>query len=135
MAAAVPEYDFLKCATPHIMRTTNPTDPAIGELARVGVNVAGLVYATHPTNALLAYVLLSGGYGQTVPALSTTNAISQGDKIYMVDAAGTGRPTYGNVTAGAFVGYALPANEADAAVAILVPAGGTGDIMVWFRPE
>lgn len=136
MAAAVPEFDFQKCATPWLIRPTNPTDPTIGEPARVGANVSGLVYATHPTNVLLAYVVLSGGYGQTVPAVSVGNSITQGEKIYMTDAAGTTRPTYTNDSSGNnFVGYAMPATDTAAATDQLVANGSTGDILVWFRPE
>ena len=96
-------------------------------------DVSGLVYATHPTNALLAYVLLSGGYGHSGSGTyRLTNTITQGEKLYMTDAAGTGsahlhqRWPAGNT----FAGYALPANEADAAATVLVATGATGNVMV-----
>ena len=135
MAAAYPEYDFQKCATPWLVKPTNPTDPAIGESARVGAHVAGIVYATHPTDATLAQVLLSGGYGQTV-SVSATDALAQGGKIYMVDATTGVRPTYSDVaSSNTFVGYALPKDVAAAATAQLLGAGATGNVLVWFRPE
>ena len=136
MAAAFPEFDFNSSVRPVLIRPTNPTDPAIGEAARVGADVSGLVYATHPTNALLAYVLLSGGYGQTVAAVSVANSITQGEKLYMTDVAGAVRPTYTNDSSGnTFVGYAMPADEAAAATDQLVANGATGNVMCWFRPE
>ena len=103
----------------------------------MGDNVFGLVYATHPTNAGLAYIMLSGGYGHTVPAIAASgNAITQGEKIYMIDATGTTRPTYTNASSGnTFAGYALAANDTDAAATNLVGANSTGDILLWVRPE
>ena len=42
MAAAVPEFDFQKCATPCVDQAHQPDcDPAIGEPARVGADVVG----------------------------------------------------------------------------------------------
>ena len=137
MAAAIPQYDFQKCATPWLVKPDDPTDPAIGDWARLGVNCSGLVYATHPTDATLAYMLLSCGYGHTVAATAgAADRISQGEKIYMVDSTGTTRPTFTNVaTNNNFAGYALPATDAAAAVVELVAQGGTANILLWSRPE
>ena len=137
MAAAVPQYDFTTCPVAWPVKPTNPTDPAIDEGAHVGDNVFGIVYATVESDATLAHLLLSGGYGRIVPAAAATgNAITQGEKIYMVDSTGTTRPAYTNDSSGnTFAGYALPANLTAAANNTLVAAAGTGDIMLWVRPE
>ena len=137
MAAAIPEYDFLKCATPWLVNPGDPVNPQIGDGARLGDNVFGLVYATHPTNANLAYIMLSGGYGHTVAAAAASgNSITQGEKMYVVDATATARPTYTNASSGnVFAGYAMPANEVAAATSQLVAANATGNIMLWVRPE
>ena len=135
MAAAYPEFDFQKCATPWRVTPTNPTNPAIGEWARVGTNVGGIVYATVQGQATQAEILLSCGYGQTVPAAAAGDAITQGEKIYVVDATTTTRPTYTNDSSGNnFAGYALPA-LGDAGNATLVAAAATGNILLWVRPE
>jgi hypothetical protein len=137
MAAAVPEFDFQKCATPWLVKPDNPTDPAIGDWARISTNCSGLVYATHPTDVTLAYMLLSCGYGQTVAVTAGgSDRITQGEKIYMVDSTATARPTFTNAASGNnFAGYALPATETAAAATELLAAGATGDILLWSRPE
>ena len=95
------------------------------------------MYATHPTNTALAYMVLSGGYGHTVAAVAGSgNAISQGEKLYMTPVSGNTRPTYTNVSANNFfVGYALAATDAAAGANNIVAAGATGDVLCWFRPQ
>ena len=137
MAAAIPERDFITFPASVLVTPTNPTDPAIGEGCRVGANVFGIAYATHPTTATVAYILLPGGYGQVVPAVADSgNAITQGEKIYMVDSTASTRPTFTNDSSGNnFAGYALPAEDDDADTAQLVAAGATGNILLYVRPE
>ena len=139
MADATPQFDFQKCATPWPVRLTNPTVAVIGELGRVGANVSGMVYSTVQGQAQVGNLLLTCGYGQIFSAAAASgNAITQGEKVYMVDGT-TGpvvAPTVTNTEAGnTFVGYALPKDVEAAATDQLVAAGGSGDILVWFRPE
>ena len=132
MADATPQFDFQKCATPWPVRLDNPAVAVIGELGRVGANVAGMVYSTVQGEARVGNLLLTCGYGQIL-SITPTAALNQGAKVYMVD--GT-TPTLSDSESGNnFVGYALPKDVDAAATQELVAAAGTGDILVWFRPE
>ena len=139
MADATPQFDFQKCATPWPVRLTNPTVAVIGELGRVGANVSGMVYSTVQGQARVGNLLLTCGYGQILSASAASgNAITQGEKLYMVDGT-TGpvvAPSVSNDSSGNnFIGYALPKDVDAAPIDQLVAAGGSGDILVWFRPE
>ena len=94
-----------------------------------------MVYSTVQGQARVGNLLLSCGYGQ-IFSVTATAAINQGAKLYMTDAVGTTAQTIDDVESGhTFAGYALPKDVDAAATEELLPAAGTGDILVWFRPE
>ena len=137
MPNATPQFDFQKCATPWPVRLSSPDEAAIGEYAHVG-GIAGLVYSTVQGQPRVGNLLLTCGYGQILSVdAASGNAITQGEKLYMENAtAGAHDQSLTNTATGnTFVGYALPKDMADAPTAQLVAGGGTGEVLVWFRPE
>ena len=78
MAAAVPEFDFQKCATPWLIRPTNPTDPTIGEPARVDSSLLEQLPAeVVPIVTAITSGLEAGEPGYNVNADEVASAIAR----------------------------------------------------------
>ena len=138
MPDATPQFDFQKCATPWPVRLTDPSVAVIGEVARVG-SIVGMVYSTVQGQARVGNLLLTSGYGQVLSVTAASgDAITQGEKLYRVDETADGEHDQvinNTEVATLFAGYALPKDVDAAATDQLVAAGGTGEVLVWFRPE